>query len=216
MSSRSARLALSLTIAMFAVPGISVADDSAEKAAGEKLAYTCHGCHGIQNYKNAFPVYKVPKLGGQHVPYLVVALKAYAAQERPHATMHAQAASMSETDMQAVARYLSGEEIKSTGHAIGTAPKAAQTCVACHGNNGVNDGIGLLPEYPNLTGQHPDYIAYSLKAYRSGQRKNAVMAGMAAGLSDEDIEALAQYYGRQQPSLCATDQTRKHGRCAAR
>jgi hypothetical protein len=91
MGSRSARLALSLTIAMFAVPGISAADD----ATGETLAYTCHGCHGIENYKNSFPVYSVPKLGGQHVAYLVVALKGYASQERPHATMHAQAASLS-------------------------------------------------------------------------------------------------------------------------
>jgi cytochrome c553 len=213
MSSRSARLALSLTIAMFAVPGNSVADDTAaEKAAGEKLAYTCHGCHGIENYKNAFPVYTVPKLGGQRVAYLVVALKAYARQERPHATMHAQSASLSEPDMRAIATFLSGEEIKSTGHAVGTAPKAAQTCVACHGN----DGFALLPEYPNLTGQHPDYLEHALRTYRSGQRKNAVMAGMAAGLTDADIEALADYYGRQQPSLCATDETRDHGRCPAR
>jgi cytochrome c553 len=217
MNSRSARLALSLTIAMFAVPGISVADDtSAAKAAGERLAYTCHGCHGIENYKNAFPVYTVPKLGGQRVAYLVVALKAYASQERPHATMHAQSASLSEQDMQAIATFLSGEEIRSAGHAVGTAPKAAQTCLACHGNHGINDGIGLLPEYPNLTGQHPDYIEHTLKAYRSGQRKNAVMAGMSAGLTDADIEALATYYGRQQPSLCATDETREHGRCPAR
>ena len=213
MSSRSARLALSLTIAMFGVPGVGVADNaSAGKSAGEKLAYTCHGCHGIENYKNAFTVYTVPKLGGQQVAYLVVALKAYARQERPHATMHAQSASLSEQDMQAVATFLSGEEIKSSGRAVGTAPKAAQTCVACHGN----DGFGLLPEYPNLTGQHPDYLEHALEAYRSGQRKNAVMAGMAAALTDDDIEALAAYYGRQQPSLCATDETREHGRCPAR
>ena len=112
MSSRSARLALSLTIAMFAVPGITPA---ADVSTGEKLAYTCHGCHGIADYKNAFPVYSVPKLGGQHVAYLVVALKAYANQERPHATMHAQAASLSDQDMQDVARYLSGQEIAAKG-----------------------------------------------------------------------------------------------------
>jgi cytochrome c553 len=208
MGSRSARLALSLTIAMFVVPGISAADDA---ATGEKLAYTCHGCHGIENYKNSFPIYTVPKLGGQHVAYLVVALKAYANQERPHATMHAQAASLSEPDMQAVATYLSGREIKTTGHAVGTAPKAAQTCIACHGN----DGTGILPEYPILTGQHPDYIEHALKAYRSGQRKNAVMAGMVAALTDDDIDTLAEYYGRQQPSLCSTKEVREHGHCPA-
>jgi cytochrome c553 len=209
MGSRSARLALSLTIVLFAVPGLSAADDA---ATGEKLGYTCHGCHGIEDYKNAFPVYSVPKLGGQHVAYLVVALKAYANQERPHATMHAQAATLSEADMQAVATYLSGQEIKTSGHAVGTAPKAAQTCIACHGN----DGVGILPEYPILTGQHADYIEQALRAYRSGQRKNPVMAGMAAGLTDDDIVDLAEYYGRQQPSLCAMDEVRKHGRCPAR
>jgi cytochrome c553 len=208
MGSRLARLALSLTIAMFVVPGISVAEDA---ATGEKLAYTCHGCHGIENYKNAFPVYTVPKLGGQHVAYLVVALKAYANQERPHATMHAQAASLSEQDMQAVAAYLTGPEIKATARAIGTAPKAAQTCIACHGN----DGVGILPEYPTLTGQHPDYIEHTLKAYRSGQRKNAVMAGMAGPLTNDDIDDLAEYYGRQKPSLCSTDEVRDHGHCPA-
>jgi cytochrome c553 len=208
MGSRSARLAVSLTIAMFASPGPSAADDA---GTGEKLAYTCHGCHGIENYKNAFPMYSVPKLGGQHVAYLVVALKGYTNQERPHATMYAQAASLSDADMQAVASYLAGPELKATGHAVGTAPKAAQTCIACHGT----DGIGILPEYPNLTGQHPDYIEHTLKAYRAGQRKNAVMAGMAAGLTDDDIDDLAEYYGRQQPSLCSTDEVRQHGHCPA-
>jgi cytochrome c553 len=207
MISRSARLALSLTIAMFAVPGKTPA---ADVSTGEKLAYTCHGCHGIPDYKNAFPVYSVPKLGGQHVAYLVVALKAYANEERPHATMHAQAVSLSDQDMQAVAQYLSGQEI-AKGRPVGTAPKVAQTCIACHGT----DGLGIMPEYPNLTGQHPDYIEQALKAYRSGQRKNAVMAGMAGPLKDEDIDELAEYYGRQQPSLCSTDEVRENGHCPA-
>jgi cytochrome c553 len=72
-----------------------------------------------------------------------------------------------------------------------------------------------MPEYPNLTGQHPDYIEQALRAYRSGQRKNAVMAGMAGALKDEDIDALAEYYGRQQPSLCSTDEVRENGHCPA-
>ena len=106
--------------------------------------------------------------------YLVVALKEWASQDRPHPTMHAQAVTLSEQDMQDVAAYLSGQELKATGRAVGTAPKAGQTCVACHGN----DGIGIMPEYPNLAGQHADYIEHSLKAYRAGQRKNAVMGGI--------------------------------------
>ena len=206
MTSRSAWLAASLTIAMLAAPGLASAADAAR---GAKLAYTCHGCHGIPNYKNAYPVYSVPKLGGQHASYLVVALKAYASQERAHATMHAHAATMSEQDMQDMSAYLAGQELKPTGKAVGAAPKAAQTCVACHGN----DGIGILPEYPNLAGQHADYLQAALKAYRSGQRQNAVMAGMAAALTDADIRELADYYSSQRPALCSTNETRDRGKC---
>jgi cytochrome c553 len=206
MTSRSAWLGLSLTIVALGAPGAASAADAAR---GAQLSYTCQGCHGIPNYKNSYPVYSVPKLGGQHANYLVVALKAYASQERPHATMHAQAATMSEQDMQDVAAYLSGQELKSSGRAVGTAPKASQTCVACHGN----DGVGILPEYPNRAGQHADYIENSLRSYRSGLRKNPVMGGMAAALTDADIEELAAYYSAQRPSLCSTDEIRKGGKC---
>jgi cytochrome c553 len=204
MRSRSAAIVLTLLIAM-----PSVAAQAADTKRGAELGYTCHGCHGIENYKNAFPVYSVPKLGGQHAAYLVVALKGYASKERGHATMHAHASSMSEADMADVAAYLAGAEVTTGGHPVGTAPKASHTCVACHGN----DGIGILAEYPSLTGQHADYLEESLRAYRSGQRKNAVMAGMTAALTDEDIEALARYYSAQQPALCSTDEIRGDGRC---
>jgi cytochrome c553 len=206
MTSRSAWLALSLTIAALAAPGLASAADVGR---GAKLAYTCHGCHGIPNYRNAYPVYSVPKLGGQHAAYMVAALKEYASQDRPHPTMHAQAVTMSDQDRQDLTAYLSGQELKPTGRAVGSVPKAGQTCVACHGN----DGIGIMPEYPNLAGQHADYIEQALKAYRAGQRKNPIMGGMAAPLKDADIKALAQYYSSQRPGLCSTDEIRKAGKC---
>jgi cytochrome c553 len=206
MTSRSAWLALSLTIAALAAPGLASAADVAR---GAKLAYTCHGCHGIPNYRNAYPVYSVPKLGGQHTAYMVAALKEYASQDRPHPTMHAQAVTMSDQDKQDITAYLSGQEQKTTGRAVGSVPKAGQTCVACHGN----DGIGIMPEYPNLAGQHADYIEQALKAYRAGQRKNPIMGGMAAPLKDADIKVLAQYYSSQRPGLCSTDEIRKAGKC---
>lgn len=64
------------------------------------------------------------------------------------------------------------------------------TCQACHGP----DGLGTNPMYPVLAGQYEDYLAHALRAYRDGSRKNAIMAGLAAPLSDEDIEDLAAYY----------------------
>jgi cytochrome c553 len=209
MTSRSAWLALSLTIAALAAPAQASAADAAR---GAKLAYTCLGCHGIPNYKNSYPVYSVPKLGGQHTAYMIAALKEYASQDRPHPTMHAQAVTMTDQDRADMTAYLSGQELKPTGRAVGSVPKAGQTCVACHGN----DGIGILPEYPNLAGQHADYIEQALKAYRAGQRKNPIMGGMAAALTDADIKALAEYYSSQRPGLCSADNAfREADRCPA-
>ncbi len=67
---------------------------------------------------------------------------------------------------------------------------ANTTCLACHGAN----GIGIIPLYPNLAGQKAEYLEAQLLAYRSGERKNAIMAPMATSLSDADIKAVAAYY----------------------
>lgn len=66
----------------------------------------------------------------------------------------------------------------------------AQPCAACHGPN----GIGTAPENPNLAGQVPGYIADQLARFKSGQRQNPIMAGMAAGLSEQDMADLDAYY----------------------
>ena len=66
----------------------------------------------------------------------------------------------------------------------------ATPCVACHGE----DGKGIAPNYPVLAGQHADYTAHALRQYRSGERKNAIMAGFATNLSDADIEDLAAWF----------------------
>ncbi|MGJ8669124.1 MAG: c-type cytochrome [Oceanococcus sp.] len=83
-------------------------------AAGKVKADTCMGCHGIVGYTNAYPTYRVPRLGGQHAAYLESALKAYRSGDRKHVTMHAQAASMSDQDIADLAAWLSqaanGEE----------------------------------------------------------------------------------------------------------
>lgn len=73
---------------------------------GMEKANTCMGCHGIPGYNNAYPSFRVPKLGGQSSKYIEAALKAYRSGERPHATMHAQAADMSDQDIADVASYL--------------------------------------------------------------------------------------------------------------
>jgi cytochrome c553 len=66
----------------------------------------CQGCHGIPNWKTAFPeVYRVPKLGGQKPAYIVAALKAYKSGERDFPTMRAIAADLSDKDMEQLAAY---------------------------------------------------------------------------------------------------------------
>jgi cytochrome c553 len=65
----------------------------------------------------------------------------------------------------------------------------AATCVGCHGA----DGQGVPPN-PALAGKSEDQLAQAMKDYKSGKRDNAIMKGMVAGLSDQDIANLAAYY----------------------
>lgn len=68
---------------------------------------------------------------------------------------------------------------------------ADSTCAACHGQN----GIGIVPLYPNLAGQKAEYLVAQMQAFRDGTRKNPIMSPMATHLSDVDIENLAAYFG---------------------
>ena len=147
-----------------------------------------------------YPTYSVPKLHGQRPEYLVAALKAYKSGERSHGTMHSQASTMDEQDMRDIAAFLAGPEVltQSKNDVPATErPKASETCLACHGTN----GVGITADYPTLAGQHKDYIERALHDYQKGGRKNPIMAGMAATLTPADIEQLAAYYSSQTPSL---------------
>lgn len=68
-------------------------------------------------------------------------------------------------------------------------------CAACHGAN----GMSLAPTNPHLAGQHPAYIAKQLANFKAGVRQNAIMGGMAAILSPEDMVSVAAYYAKQTP-----------------
>jgi cytochrome c553 len=74
---------------------------------GRTLTYTCQGCHGIVGYKNAYPSFKVPKIGGQSADYLANALTEYRTGNRKHPTMQAQAQSFSDQDIADIAAFLS-------------------------------------------------------------------------------------------------------------
>jgi cytochrome c553 len=172
-------------------------------ADGEKKFYTCYGCHGIDNYRNAYPDYSVPKLRHQHASYIIAALHEYQTGERPHATMHAQAASLSDQDIEDIAAYLQGPEpAKPSPPASGKAPKQVAACIACHGETGLGVESPLTPKPAVLAGQHVDYLEQALTAYRNGRRKNVVMDGMAKLLtSDEDVKIAAEYFADQASPL---------------
>lgn len=71
----------------------------------------------------------------------------------------------------------------------------SQVCQSCHGR----DGNKVLDDtHPRLAGQHYDYLVHALKAYRSGDRQNAVMSSFAQDLSDQDIEDIAAWYASRE------------------
>ena len=69
----------------------------------------------------------------------------------------------------------------------------SRTCAACHGPDG-NSSTG---DFPRLAGQHYDYLLKALRDYKTGKRKNAIMAPQVANLSQRDFEDLADYYSSQ-------------------
>jgi len=103
-----------------------------------------------------------------------------------------------------VSTAVTAADVSATNTYVGNADQGkvkSVSCAACHGA----DGNSAVAEYPKLSGQHASYLVSTLKAYRDGSRANAIMAGMAATLSDEDIADLAAYYSSQPISPGAVD-----------
>ena len=92
-------------VVLAALSGYAQAADNNKTTIENRIAQ-CQGCHGITDWKTAFPeVYRVPKLGGQKAGYIVAALKAYKSGERDFATMRAIAAPLTDREMQQLADY---------------------------------------------------------------------------------------------------------------
>jgi cytochrome c553 len=90
-----------------AEPATAPATPVGNAQAGHTLSYTCQGCHGVTGYKNAYPNFHVPRIGGQSQEYLVQALTEYRQGKRKHPTMQAQSESFSAQDIADLAAYLS-------------------------------------------------------------------------------------------------------------
>lgn len=187
--------------ALLLLAGAAAAEGDPE--AGAAIGYSCLGCHGIEGYRNAYPSFRVPKLGGQTATYLQIALRGYRDGMRDHATMVAQAASLTDQQIADVAAFLAsrGNETVAAGGESAPSFEKAAACAACHGQN----GISVSPPWPTLAGQHEEYLVHALQQYRDGGRTDPVMMPQAAQLSDQDIELLAKYYS----SLEGLETTRK-------
>jgi len=73
----------------------------------------------------------------------------------------------------------------------------AKPCAACHGE----DGNSIAPTFPRIAGQHQDYLLHSLRSYRTGARKNAIMSSQIEKLTDQDFRDLAAYYAQMKGPL---------------
>ena len=171
-----------------------------DAARGAVLAETCTGCHGIAGSHNAYPSYLVPKLGGQNADYIEVALQGYRRGTRSHATMQAQASSLSDQDIADVAAYFSSlegeaEVGKSSASAleVDEGKRKAVACLQCHGEA----GIAAATQWPNLAGQHFSYLEQAIRQYQTGQRADLLMAPLVANLDAAAVSELAAYFSAQ-------------------
>jgi cytochrome c553 len=187
-------LAAALILLTLTPPAMTQGTGDVER--GRELGFTCLGCHGIPGYRNAYPSYRVPKLGGQKAAYLEMALQAYRAGTRPHPTMQAQAGSLGDEDIMDLVAWITAGATAIDDFDAETPglPEAAKTCVTCHGSAGQE----VMPAPPVLSGQQASYLQHALGQYKQGVRGQNVMTAFAAGLSPADMERIAQFYATQE------------------
>ena len=166
---------------------------------GKQIGYTCLGCHGIEDYKNVYPTYSVPKLVGQHPEYLVAALKAYRGKQRSHGTMYAQASSLSDQDMEDVAAYLVPAPLPQ--ERAGRRHRADQGDRAVLGAATAPTAWASWPTIRRWPASTPITWRGRWWNTRRATARTLIMQSFVAQLSAADIKSIADYYGAQQPEL---------------
>lgn len=158
-----------------------------DPAAGRKQAGMCRTCHGLEGYAK-IPI--APHIGGEPVAYIVHQLTAFRDGTREHEMMSVVAKSLSDEAIADLAAWYSSQKAVATLPANVSEDAAPETCVACHGAN----GLSKMEDVPNLAGETTMYIDTQLKAFRTGKRTHEIMTEIAADLSNEDIRAFAEWY----------------------
>jgi cytochrome c553 len=163
----------------------------------------CQECHGVDGNGNGQDG-KFAKLAGQYPAYIVKQLDDFRSGARKHDLMGIMARSLDEPDLADIAVYYAGlERMHGAGgfdagpaarlYAEGDAARGIAACAACHGAQGKGNGDAA---FPVIGGQEVKYLQNQLQAWRSGERRNSaagVMNGVAKGLTDAEIDALAHY-----------------------
>ncbi len=183
----------------------SFATITADVQAGGKLAATCAACHG-PNGNSAVPIY--PKLAGQNQQYFIAQMKSF--QQGPsglqnNPMMESIAKNLSPKQIHNLAAYFAQQTVK-MGHAnadtnklgeqiyqLGIPDEKIAACYVCHGSKGISK---VDSPYPNLSGQHADYVLQQLEAFKNGSRKsslNGIMSAIAQQLNKKQMQAVATY-----------------------
>lgn len=197
------KLFAAIVSGVLALAAMTTVHAEGDPQAGKAKAAACAACHGPDGNS---PNGQWPTLASQHPRYIVYQLKAFKSGERQNPVMQGMAAGLSEQDMEDIAAYYAQQEIRigsadpalvEKGQALyrgGDAENGIPACTACHGPSGLGNGPAL---YPRLSGQHAEYVALALRAYRDGQRtaspKAEMMSEIAGRLTDEQIRAVSSY-----------------------
>jgi cytochrome c553 len=154
---------------------------AADAGAGEQKSAVCAGCHG-QGGKSSNPQW--PSLAGQQPAYIVNQLEAFKSETRKNPMMQGMAANLNREDMDNLAAYYSAQPAAKAGGNQELAKEGEKKSAICMGG-----------QVPRLAGQHPDYLDAQLKNFKSGERKSGPMQAVAGNLSEEDMKALAAFFG---------------------
>ncbi len=168
--------------------GTAFAQDAnpGDPAAGREIAGQCRTCHGIDGYAK-IPI--APHIGGEQAAYIRNQLIAFRDGSRTHEMMSVVAKMLTDKQIDDLAAWYSSHTATATLTA--DASGAPEACTACHGV----DGLALIEDAPNLTGETNIYIDTQLKAFRIGKRTHEVMSAVAEDMSDAEIRAVADWYG---------------------
>ncbi|CAD7056672.1 MULTISPECIES: c-type cytochrome [Pseudorhizobium] len=155
--------------------------------AGRKKAGMCRTCHGIDGV-GRIPI--APHIGGESAAYLSRQLAAFRDGTRTHEMMSVVAKGLDDQAIADLAAWYSAQQASASLPSDKNEDMAPAACVSCHGA----DGLATIDDAPNLAGENAIYIDTQLKAFRSGKRKHEIMSEIAAGLSDAEIRAVADWY----------------------